>query len=250
MRFMQKQNIFIIATLLVFFAGCKSSEKTAVTDPPLQIKTNDSLQGPSLEISFRKGPEHNHPLMAVWIEDTKGNFLQTLYVAESIGKGVFEHGDASSGKWMPGEIRRPAALPVWAHKRGIKAEDGLFIPSVNNPVADAITGATPRGDFNLFTKLPTETPDIINVFFEINQTWDFNEFWTNNKYPDNDEYKTSCQPALVYAAEIDLKEKGKEYDLQLVGHGHYAGEDGNLYTDVSTFTTALDITKQISVKIK
>ncbi len=250
MSFIQKANILIITTLLIFFMGCKPSEKATVTEPPQQIQTNELLQGPSLEITFRKGPEHNHPLMAVWVEDVNGNFLQTLYVSESIGKGVFEHGDASSGKWMPGEIRRPAALPVWSHQRGVKAEDGLYIPSVKNPVADAVTGATPQADFNLHTKLPTKTPDIIKVFFEINQTWDFNEYWTNNKYPDNDEYKTSCQPALVYAAEIDLKEKGKEYSMQLVGHGHYAGEDGNLYTDVSTFTTALDITKRISIKNK
>lgn len=248
MQFVSHKTWFFTLVLLLTF-GCKSSKKPVAIEPPLQINTNKNETGRMLEVHFVKGPEHNHPLMAVWIEDTSGNFLQTLYVAESIGKGVFKHGDASTGKWMPGEIRRPAALPVWSHRRGIKSEDGLYIPSLENPVADAVTGATPPGDFILTSKLMPDSPDEVMVFFEINQPWDFNEYWTNNKYPDNDEYKTSCQPALVYGARINLNEKGTDYELDLIGHSHYAGENGDLYPDVSTFTTALDITASINVKV-
>lgn len=248
MQFVSHKILFFTLTLLVAY-GCKSSRKPVVVETPQQINTNGNENGPVVEVYYKKGPEHNHPLMAIWVEDTQGKFLQTLYVAESIGKGVFKHGDASSGKWKPGEIRRPAALPVWSHRRGIKSEDGLYIPSVINPVADAVTGATPPGDFILTTKLLADSPDDVIIFFEINQTWDFNEYWTNNKYPDNDEYKTSCQPALVYAARVNLNEKGTEYEFDLIGHSHYAGEDGDLYPDVSTFTTALDITESIKVKV-
>jgi polyphosphate kinase len=41
-----------------------------------------------------------------------------------------------------------------------------------------------------------------------------------------------------------------EYTLNPIGHGHYAGKDGLLYTDLSTFTTALKIAQSIKVVVK
>ena len=85
---------------------------------------------------------------------------------------------------------------------------------------------------------------------EINQTWDWNEYWTNNKYPGNKQYKTSSQPSIVYYAEIDLDNPQKEYWLNPIGHGHFSGDDGKLYGNLSTLTTALEIVKRIKVIIK
>ena len=148
---------------------------------------------------------------------------------------------------MPGEIRRPAALPYWSHKRGIRAEDGLFIPAPENPVADAYTGPTPPGSFILQAHSDKPLPSNFAVLFEINQTWDWNEYWTNDKFPGDDEYKTSCQPALVYKAFVNVNSGIKEYPLKVKGHSHYSGKDGRLYTDLSTMTTALDITREVVV---
>lgn len=244
-----KYFLFIPLILIsLILPGCKSQDVPA--SPPDLYAYNTNAKGQAVTIEFTRGPEHNHPLMAIWIEDMQGNFVQTLFVAESIGKGVFKHGDSSTGKWLPGEIRRPAALPVWSHRRGIMAEDGLFLPTSSNPVADAYTGPTPPGSFILETRLEEFVPDQFLVFFEINQTWDWNEFWTNNKYPGNDEYKTSCQPALVYKAVVNLNAEKKEYNLRLIGHSHYAGEDGQIYEDVSTFTTARRISEEIKVRFE
>jgi len=187
--------------------------------------------------------------MAVWIEDIDGNFIQTLYVAESIAKGVFGHGDKSTGKWMPGAIRRPAALPVWSHKRGVQEKDGLYVPTQETALADAYTGATPPADFLLRTRTDTKLPESFYVYFEINQTWDWNEYWTNNKYPNNDEYKTSCQPALVYRARLSHADTGKQIPLELIGHSHYAGEDGSITEDLNTITTAKEIAEEVSVRV-
>jgi hypothetical protein len=86
--------------------------------------------------------------------------------------------------------------------------------------------------------------------FEINQSWDWNEYWTNSKFPDDEQYKTSSQPALIYEAIIDLNSGNKEYEMQAIGHSHYSGKDGNLYTDLSTITTALEIVNKIIIRIK
>ncbi|MBV5342325.1 hypothetical protein JZU68_01465, partial [bacterium] len=76
------------------------------------------------QLRFERGIEHNHPLFAVWLADDEGNYIQTLYVSESIGKGVFKRINKSKGRWLAGEIQRPAALPYWAHQRNEKNENG------------------------------------------------------------------------------------------------------------------------------
>ncbi|HKK43459.1 MAG TPA: hypothetical protein VJ963_13675, partial [Bacteroidales bacterium] len=173
----------------------------------------------------------------------------TLYVSESIGKGVFQHGDASRGFWMPGEIRRPAALPRWSHQRGIKAADGLYLPTPDKPVPDAYTGPTPGKSFILHTRLDKPGLKKFNILFEINQTWDWNEYWTNNKYPEDKEYKASCQPALVYSTMIDLDNLKDEYIMEIIGRSHHSGANGLLYDDIQTLSTALHIADQIIVRI-
>ncbi len=238
----------ILASILFFYHGCRSA-RIAPEYSTDTLYTNTKGKGDLLEISFRRGPEHNHPLMAVWVEDTTGQFIQTLYVAESIAKGVFGHGDKSAGKWLPGPIRRPAALPVWSHHRGVREADGLYVPTQGTTIPDAYTGATPQENFVLYARTDSRLPDKFDVFFEINQTWDWNNYWTNNKYPDDDNYKTSCQPALVYRSRINSNAGQQFYKLELVGHSHYSGENGDIYSDLSTITTAKEITESVYVRL-
>ncbi len=237
-----------IITLVMMTLSCTTS-KVPVDEVPDQITSNPGGKGVALEIEMTRGEGHNHPLMAIWVESESGEFLQTLYVAESIGKGIFKHGDASKGFWMPGEIRRPAALPVWSHRQGIKAEDGLYLPTPENPIPDAYTGPTPDKSFILNTKLDNASIRQFRVFFEMNQTWDWNEYWTNDKFPENAEYKTSCQPALVYAVSIDLDNARQEYVMEIIGRSHHAGDNGELFDDLQTMTTALHIAEEIRIRM-
>ena len=240
-------TITLAVLSLLYISSCKSS-KIPETEVPEEIVSNPEGKGQELEITFLRGEAHNHPLMAIWMEDEKGNYIQTLFVAESIGKGIFQHGDATSGKWLPADIRRPAALPVWSHSRGIQESDGLFVPTPENAVPDAYTGATPTISFSLDTRLDNPATGKFYVLFEINQTWDWNEYWTNNKYPDDNVYKTSCQPSLIYRALIDPNDDVNETTMELIGRGHHSGKDGKIYDDLETITTAKNITRNIVVK--
>jgi hypothetical protein len=240
----------IVLTGAITIHSCSSSNVTSTLFKPDTLISNPEEKGVGLVFHFEKGESFNHPLMALWIEDTTGTYLQTLYVAESIAKGIYGHGDKSTGKWLPGPIRRPATLPVWAYSRGIKEDDGYYIPTVHTSLPDAVTGATPPGDFVIISHLLQDLPSVVDVYFEINQSWDWNEFWTNNKYPDDEDYKTSCQPALVYRARIDLSLPYSSTDLILIGHSHYSGKNGEIYTDLGTITTAKNITKRAWVKIE
>ena len=243
---MKLYSLILLAILLL--PACKSGR---IQEEPQKVNlaANSQGTGTSVTLEFSRGKAHNHPSFVLWAENMDGKYLQTLFITRAVGTSIYEHGDPSSGHWEPGEIRRPASLPYWAHKRGVKEKDGLYVPTIANPIADAYTGATPPGDFSLVTRFDRAAPRKFRILFEINQTWDWNNFWTNNKFPDDDEYKTSCQPALVFLAEVDLENLVSSYTLELAGHSHYAGRTGELFTDLGTLTTAMKIVSNLSIKL-
>jgi hypothetical protein len=125
----------------------------------------------------------------------------------------------------------------------------LYIPDAENPLPDAVTGATPAGSFILNTRTTKNLNGPVRILFEINQSWDWNSYWTNNKFPADEDYKTSSQPALVLSATVDPSQKGEVVEMKTAGHSHYSGKDGSLTEDLSTLTTALDIVARIYVSI-
>ena len=247
-----KINTFYVflALLFILLNGCKSTKKEQ--EPVFEeINKNTNAKGQLLQINVIEGPEHNHPLLAIWLEEKDGRFVQTLFVAQSIGKGIFEHGKADKGQWKPGEIQRPAALPVWSHRQqGKKNKYGNYLPTPDNPVPDTYTGATPKQSFVLKVRSnePIEKP--VKIMMEINQAFDWNEYWTNDKYPGEEEYKNSAQPAVVYEGMINPKYTDSTYTLKPIGHAHYAGKNGKIYEDLSTITTAQKIVRRVTVTIK
>lgn len=246
---MKKIIGYSILALAIILLGCSRQKISQQTTQELNANTQAS--GVSFDIQFIKGKAHNHPTFAFWLEDLEGNYLETLFVTKYIGTGIFGHGSLGEGKWdnKPGEAKRPAALPYWLHKRGIMADGKTYLPTPDKPVADAITGATPTSDFNLHTKATKQLPEKFRVMMEINQPWDWNQYWNNNLYPDDADYKSSCQPALVYSVTIDQSNLKPEYFLNPIGHSHYSGKDGELYTDLSTLTTAKEIAEKVKVQL-
>jgi len=244
-----KKLVILIMPFILF--ACAYEPPKKFKDEAVQIITsNFEGKGYALQIEFEKGRSHNYPLMAVWVEDIEGKYIQTLYVAQSVAKGFFAYGDKSKGKWQPGPIRRPASLPYWAHKRGIKEADGLYMPTQETPVPDAYTGATPVTNFTLKTKTDSKGLSQFKIMFEINQSWDWNSYWHNSKYPYDNDYQSSSQPALVYEVLVDVNENKQAYEMRLIGHSHWSGKTGALFADLSSITTAKDIVKRIIVRIE
>jgi hypothetical protein len=220
------------------------------------VAVRDSLvinlaeQGLEFTIYFEKGEEHNHPTFVFWIEDINENYIQTLFVTKSFATGIFGHGPVSDTLWgtEPGMAKRPAALPYWWHKCD-KASIESTVPTPDHPFVDAYTGATPEGSFSLRIKTDKTGTGKFRLLMEINQPWDWNDCWTNNKFPDDYAYKSSCQPSVIYSVTIDPESTVKEYYLNPIGHGHYSGKDGLLYTDLSTITTAKRIVNKVIVRM-
>ena len=188
----------------------------------------------------------NSPQIAIWLTDMSGNYLATVYVSKKI---------ASEGWVFNNNNRRRESLPVWCYARNIQYPDGLYLPTKKQPLPDSVTGATPKGSFSV--KLaPAEKLKQFKVRVEVNHSRDFNE-----NYPETDAISgatsqgnssysaESGQPALVYEASVDLLSGNKKFDAQLIGHSSPDGTSGNIESDTSKITTALDIIKRITVEV-
>ena len=152
-----------------------------------------------------------------------------------------------------GGNRRKEALPHWCYQRGIQYEDGLYLPSKKEPLTDGISGATPKGSFNVKMS-PTGKLKKFIVKIEINHSTDFNDAYPKSAKEGDANYsggkEGSGQPALVYAAEVDLTSGKKEFTAKLIGHGSPDGSNGDLTKDTSSLTTALHIVKSITVYVQ
>lgn len=246
-----KRLIFLSLAIMILSA-CSGAGDGKKSDIPVEITAiNPSGPGQLYTLHLVPGKSHNHPTFAVWLETPEGAFIQTLYVTQSLATGWFGHGQLEAGRWKdePGISIRRATLPYWLHKSGILVNGEGDMPVPENPAADGFTGATPKGEVYLNLK-SDELPRLpYRLLLEVNQTWDWNPYWHNNRYPDDFDYKSSSQPALVYSVMIESHEPGTVSHLNPIGHSHYSGKDGKLYTDLSTFTTALDIFRSITVRI-
>lgn len=247
---MRKTYIPLLAILLMALFACNNNK---ISEQPLkEITSNVDGKGMKFDIHFYSGKYHNHPTFSFWLEDVEGNYLETLFVTKFIATGIFGHGSLGKGKWdnKPGVARRPAALPYWLHKRNIMVDGETYLPTPDHPVSDAITGATPQNDFVLETKASKTLPEKFRLMMEINQPWDWNQYWNNNLHPDDPDYKSSCQPALVYSVTIDQNNLKQGYYLNPIGHSSYDGKDGDLYTNLTTITTAKEIVHKVKVEVK
>jgi len=242
--------IILSSALLLAVISCKPSSRIAEKQGLKETVLTQyfSENGFRFDIKLEAGPEHNHPSFAVWIETLNGEVLQTLYVTQSIATGHFRYGDAGNGKWLkvPGEASRPAALPYWVNRNELS--EGV-LPGKQRKVADAYTGATPVSSTLLKVKTLEKLPEQFRVLVEVNQPWDWNAYWNNDLHPGDIDYHTSAQPSVVYVVTVNLDSSVRRYFLNPIGHGHYSGKDGLLYTDLSTLTTALRIFDKIIVDV-
>jgi len=222
-----------------------------------EMNTNDDLQ---ISIDLLRAKHYWHPQIAIWIEDTLGNYQQTLFVTKATAKGLFFGGRSKENyKKIDAEkvtqkedYRQVNALPVWAHKRNILADDGGYAPTKAQPLVDAITGATPIDNFVLQTSLKQLENFILKL--EINVAFDDNEFYSEFDFPDDIIFHNGTgqlgQPSLVFETAINLSDNQSYYLMRLAGHGHHSARDGEIYKDLSSLTTALEIVERIVVGVK
>jgi hypothetical protein len=246
---MSNKYIIILVALLASSCTIRKGSELNPEDDKYIFTVNHTGNGPWLTVDFQRGDSFYYPLMAIWLEDMEGNYIQTLFVPTSVATSVFRFGEIKENNWQPGVKRYPQTLPYWAHKRGVQAPDGLYMPAPDSPIPDAYSGATPITGFHMTTRSELPVTEPVRLKLELNQNWDWNEYWTNDLFPDDQYYKLSCQPAIVYEAILNPAFSGKEVLMKPIGHSHHSGANGELFPDLSTITTALQISDSILVKL-
>lgn len=246
---MKTLNKTIVAALSIALASACATIKKQDEEATIEtIRLHGESKDIQLSIHFQKGTSHNHPSFALWVENVQGENVTPIFVTKSVATGIFRYGETDTLRWSKdsGSAYRPAALPYFFGKMQ-KSGQIKNIPTASEPLPDAYTGATPQSSFNLIYDMGKHQK--FKVLMEINQPWDWNKYWNNSKFPNDVNYKHSCQPSVVYAVEIDLNNLQSEYYLNPIGHGHYSGEDGALYTNLKTLTTALEIVDFVKVEV-
>lgn len=226
--------------LLALSTLCCSCQKDLIEyqsgDIKVEVKAGDEWKHPfDLFLGIKK---QNPPQIAIWIEDAEGSYLSTIYVSHRAG----------TQSWIGGK-KRKEALPCWNHAR-LPIQDGYSGATAQKSIPDAVTGATPGGNFDVKVK----TSDRLNKFVvkaEFNHSTDYNDSFPESAVLGDKNYSAeSGQPAVVYEAMIDLTTNQKEYSMQMIGHSSPDGSDGKLYTDLSGLTSAKNIVKEITIKIQ
>jgi hypothetical protein len=167
------------------------------------ITTNANMPGNKITVRFTRGTHFSTikrigvmkifitPQIAVWVEDTSGNLIQTLFVTHKFGKqdwGIVPHDKDV--------CFRTSSLPCWLNKYH---HAGNAMPTTNKPLPDGITAATPPGSFDINTTItPSNTAFVIMV--EINSSFDANEVFSAKRRAS----KINGQPAVVFAARVNL----------------------------------------------
>lgn len=241
---MNKTTILTVASLILL--ACCSCNNDLVeykkNDLKITVEQGESwLHDFPLFLGINK---KNPPQIAIWLEDMQGRYLSTVYVTHKI---------ATQSWQAAGKNRRKEALPHWCYSRGIKYEDGFYLPTKKEPFTDGLTGATPHSGFDVCLQ-PVADLKQFRIKIEINHSTDFNEAYPKSASEGDDNYsggeKGSGQPAVVYAADIDLTSRGTSYVAKLIGHSSPDGSNGEIYSDTSSLTTALQIVKQITITIQ
>jgi hypothetical protein len=276
---LRKEFLLVIVTLTAIFSisyfevkPVKTlmdwrSKRNALSQSKVDISNYDVYDlsegtEPELTVDFLKGKHFWNPQVAIWLEDSAGVHLETLLVTTSTARGLFYSGRSAQNfrdsddvkKEENAPTRRVDALPYWSHKRNHRYPDGFYSPPPEEPLPDAITAATPQGNFNLKSKSTAFSRlSSFKILVEVNVAFDENEFYSEYDFLEDSLYHSGTgllgQPSLIYEASIRKADPNRYYVLSLAGHGHQSGSSGELIPEMKTISTAKYIVERIVVGV-
>ncbi|MBQ4811860.1 hypothetical protein J8M20_10955 [Pseudoalteromonas luteoviolacea] len=261
----------------------KAADK-ADSDPEIKYVQREvedpKSTGQRITIELKKGPYFLWPQYALWIESLSGEFKQPLYVTEKLATNQFTNKvtkkdpdqvfnthllvgegpnawDVLEGQEEPtskNSRMRPESLPVFLHQLNMRADNGVLVPDSESLAIDGFSGATMTDNFIFTTRLQAPLNGPHRVRLEVNHSFDYNEYYSSDRFLDDPIYSGdgySAQPSVIYEAIIDFdsQQSGTLAVMSLVGHGHHSGRDGNIYSDVSQLTSALELVERVIVSV-
>jgi len=225
-----KMGVFYTSLIAVFVLPLLSASAFAVE------KTAPQTVSFKLLISDKKCQ------IAIWLTDEKGAFVDTIYVTRKVGKkGLGNRGGSLDDKWGGSRL---STLPVWAHSRGINYGNSNFFPTKSKPLPDAISSATPKAGEFIWSWSPKDVlkHGKYDYYIEVNKSFDENENHDYSWY--------RGQPSVVWQGSILIGDEIDKSEAKIIGHGHVAGEDGQIHPDITTLTTSLKLIEKVTASFK
>lgn len=152
--------LIMMIIITVLFCGC-SNDKEQPSDPSA-ISTDSGKV--IISFDFTKQSGHASNQFAVWIENSSGELVRTLYATEFTPEGGFE--------------KRPDAIATWVEK--------AQVANMSDEEVDAISGATPKsGSLSYGWDLTDENGELVpegeyKFFVEGSLRWKNRVIFTDN----------------------------------------------------------------------
>ena len=198
----------------------------------------DDKEATSQTLSFKLILSGKKSQIAIWLTDEKNTFVDTIYVTRKIAqKGLGNRGGSLDDKWGGSRL---STLPVWAYSQGIDYDGGNFYPPKDKPLADAISSATPKAGEFIWNWNPANALKHGKYFYyvEVNESFDENDHHNYSWY--------RGQPSVVWKGSLLIGGEAYTCDAQIIGHGHVAGENGEINPDLSKLTTSLKLIEKVT----
>jgi len=225
--------LFCACTCLAFcgFIGCQNSaEQVKSLESSRQVTLLFSLSlnpGTYKQTKFEKPPQ-----FAIWLEDAAGAQIRTVWVTEKTG----------TGNWG-NKITRPVSLPYWVSRWKKETRSGGF-PTPENPVVDAVTGATPMQHFTNEIKVPVN--NTWNYYIEINVSGDYNEVFASVLKDGRRDRHANGQPSIIYKGQITALPGQRSAPL-LIGRTDQSESVSHIIPDLEGISLAKNLLSKIEV---
>lgn len=172
------------------------------------------------------------PQFAIWLENAHQGAIRTVWVTEKTG----------TGDWGGGTTR-PVSLPYWASRWNIETQSQSF-PTPENPVVDAVTGATPKGEFSVEATVPAKS--VWNYFIETNVSGDYNDDFPAEGKDGKKDRNGNGQPSIIYKGQITASPT-RHSTPNLIGRTDQFQNVKEINPDLKGITTAKDLFSLIEV---
>jgi lysophospholipase L1-like esterase len=181
---------------------------------------------------YTKSHYKKPPQFAVWLEEAAKGKIRTVWVTSKTG----------TGSWGS-DVVRTVSLPYWVTRWNIETQSRSY-PTLENPVINAVTGATPKVDIAVEALVPSKS--LWNYFVEVNVSGDYNDAFPVKRQDGKQDRQGNGQPSIIYRGTI-TSSPGRHSSPQLIGRTEQFQNVKYIITDMEGITTARDLFSTIEV---
>jgi hypothetical protein len=181
---------------------------------------------------YTKSHYKKPPQFAIWLEEIPEGAIRTVWVTSKTGTGDWGN-----------NIVRTVSLPYWISRWNIETQSRSY-PTLENPVINAVTGATPKVDFTTEVIVPAKS--FWNYFIEVNVSGDYNNAFPVSQKDGKQDRQGNGQPSIIYRGTI-TSSPGQQSSPQLIGRTEQLQSIKHIITDLEGITTAQNLFSTIEV---